>query len=158
MSCDTVGGGVGGAIGGGVEGGRTGIQCWQVPVCSQQQSKDEWYMFMWWAGHDGLTCSCGGWNMMGTTVVSRNCCVPDVCCLRVCMFVKTIFVMSSGREISISFPVCHVSLPPSPPPPSPPFVCLTVADTDGMVKVLSDSKTDRILGVHIIGSVSYCRM
>ena len=29
-----------------------------------------------------------------------------------------------------------------------------VADTDGMVKVLSDAKTDRILGVHIIGSVS----
>ncbi len=28
------------------------------------------------------------------------------------------------------------------------------ADTDGMVKVLSDAKTDRILGVHIIGSVS----
>lgn len=29
------------------------------------------------------------------------------------------------------------------------------ADTDGMVKVLSDAKTDRILGVHIIGSVSH---
>lgn len=29
-----------------------------------------------------------------------------------------------------------------------------IADTDGMVKVLSDAKTDRILGVHIIGSVS----
>ena len=28
------------------------------------------------------------------------------------------------------------------------------ADTDGMVKVLSDAKTDRILGVHIIGAVS----
>lgn len=38
-----------------------------------------------------------------------------------------------------------------------PCVCclpLSVADTDGMVKVLSDSKTDRILGVHIVGSVS----
>ena len=33
------------------------------------------------------------------------------------------------------------------------FVC--TADTDGMVKVLSDSKTDRILGVHIVGSVSH---
>ena len=30
-----------------------------------------------------------------------------------------------------------------------------IADTDGMVKVLSDKKTDRILGVHIIGSVSH---
>ena len=28
------------------------------------------------------------------------------------------------------------------------------ADTDGLVKVLSDAKTDRILGVHIVGSVS----
>lgn len=30
----------------------------------------------------------------------------------------------------------------------------SLADTDGMVKVLSDAKTDRILGVHIIGYVS----
>ena len=29
-----------------------------------------------------------------------------------------------------------------------------VADTDGFVKVLSDAQTDRVLGVHIIGSVS----
>ena len=29
------------------------------------------------------------------------------------------------------------------------------ADTDGFVKVLSDAKTDRVLGVHIIGSVSH---
>ena len=28
------------------------------------------------------------------------------------------------------------------------------ADTDGLVKVLSDAKTDRILGVHIVGTVS----
>ena len=27
-------------------------------------------------------------------------------------------------------------------------------DTDGFVKVLSDSQTDRILGIHMIGSVS----
>ena len=27
-------------------------------------------------------------------------------------------------------------------------------DTDGFVKVLSDAKTDRILGVHMIGAVS----
>ena len=30
-----------------------------------------------------------------------------------------------------------------------------VADTDGMVKVLSDKTSDRLLGVHIIGAVSY---
>jgi len=30
------------------------------------------------------------------------------------------------------------------------------ADTDGMVKVLSDKTSDRLLGVHIIGSVSSC--
>ena len=30
-----------------------------------------------------------------------------------------------------------------------------VVDTDGMVKVLSDKTTDRMLGVHIIGSVNY---
>ena len=35
---------------------------------------------------------------------------------------------------------------------SPPL--LSPADTDGLVKVLSDAKTDRVLGVHIIGSVS----
>ena len=29
----------------------------------------------------------------------------------------------------------------------------TVADTDGMVKVIADKKTDQILGVHIIASV-----
>ena len=31
---------------------------------------------------------------------------------------------------------------------------LSLADTDGLVKVISDAKTDRVLGVHIIGSVS----
>ena len=30
-----------------------------------------------------------------------------------------------------------------------------VVDTDGMVKVLSDKTTDRMLGVHIVGSVNY---
>ena len=30
----------------------------------------------------------------------------------------------------------------------------TIDDTDGFVKVLGDKKTDRILGVHFIGSVS----
>lgn len=30
----------------------------------------------------------------------------------------------------------------------------TNADTDGLVKVISDAKTDRILGVHIVGSVA----
>ena len=39
-----------------------------------------------------------------------------------------------------------------PPPPPPSFPS---ADTDGLVKVLSDAKTDGVLGVHIIGSVSY---
>ena len=29
-----------------------------------------------------------------------------------------------------------------------------VADTDGMVKVLSEKTSDRLLGVHIIGAVS----
>ena len=29
-----------------------------------------------------------------------------------------------------------------------------LVDTDGFVKVLSDKKTDRMLGVHMIGSVS----
>ena len=29
-----------------------------------------------------------------------------------------------------------------------------VVDTDGFVKVLSDADTDRILGIHMIGSVS----
>ena len=33
-----------------------------------------------------------------------------------------------------------------------------VADTDGLVKVLSDAKTDRILGVHIVGSVSWPKL
>ena len=38
---------------------------------------------------------------------------------------------------------------------SSPSQCFSsTADTDGMVKVLSDAKTDRLLGVHIIGSVS----
>ena len=32
------------------------------------------------------------------------------------------------------------------------YVC--TADTDGFVKVLSDAETDRILGIHMIGSVS----
>ena len=32
--------------------------------------------------------------------------------------------------------------------------CCCVVDTDGFVKVLSDKKTDRMLGAHIIGSVS----
>jgi len=31
----------------------------------------------------------------------------------------------------------------------------TIDDTDGFVKVLGDKTTDRILGVHFIGSVSY---
>ena len=39
-------------------------------------------------------------------------------------------------------------------PPTPHTHALT-ADTDGFVKVLSDAKTDRVLGVHIIGSVSH---
>ena len=39
---------------------------------------------------------------------------------------------------------------PSPPPP--------LVDTDGLVKVLSDAKTDRVLGVHIIGSMSQKHM
>ena len=34
-------------------------------------------------------------------------------------------------------------------------MCSLVADTDGLVKVISDAKTDRILGVHIVGSVSH---
>jgi len=34
------------------------------------------------------------------------------------------------------------------------MVIAVVADTDGMVKVLSDKTSDRLLGVHIIGSVS----
>jgi hypothetical protein len=35
---------------------------------------------------------------------------------------------------------------------------LTCADdADGMVKVLSDAKTDRMLGCHIIGPVSWAR-
>ena len=29
-----------------------------------------------------------------------------------------------------------------------------VADTDGFVKILSDKKTDRVLGAHMIGSVN----
>ena len=28
----------------------------------------------------------------------------------------------------------------------------TTGDTDGMVKILADKKTDRVLGVHIIGA------
>ena len=28
-------------------------------------------------------------------------------------------------------------------------------DAEGMIKVLADKETDRILGVHLIGSVSY---
>ena len=31
----------------------------------------------------------------------------------------------------------------------------TVGETDGMVKILSDKNTDRLLGAHIIGTVSY---
>lgn len=31
---------------------------------------------------------------------------------------------------------------------------IIAADTDGFVKILSDKKTDRMLGAHIIGSVS----
>ena len=30
----------------------------------------------------------------------------------------------------------------------------TVGETDGMVKILSDKNTDRLLGAHFIGSVS----
>ena len=29
----------------------------------------------------------------------------------------------------------------------------TNADTDGMVKILADKKTDKVLGVHIVNSV-----
>lgn len=32
--------------------------------------------------------------------------------------------------------------------------CTCTVDTEGFVKVLSDKKTDRMLGVHMIGSVS----
>ena len=32
------------------------------------------------------------------------------------------------------------------------------SDTDGLVKVLADKKTDRMLGAHIIASVSYSFM
>ena len=35
-----------------------------------------------------------------------------------------------------------------------PHVPSFLADTDGLVKILADSITDRILGAHIIGSVS----
>ena len=45
-------------------------------------------------------------------------------------------------------------LPPLPPPPTTLHHTYTTADADGLVKLLSDAKTDRILGVHIIGSVS----
>ena len=34
------------------------------------------------------------------------------------------------------------------------LVVAMVADTDGIVKVLSDKTSDRLLGVHIIGAVS----
>ena len=34
------------------------------------------------------------------------------------------------------------------------LVVAMVADTDGMVKVLSEKTSDRLLGVHIIGAVS----
>ena len=34
------------------------------------------------------------------------------------------------------------------------YLFVFVADTDGFVKVLSDADTDRILGIHMIGSVS----
>ncbi len=33
----------------------------------------------------------------------------------------------------------------------------TVGETDGFVKVLGDKKTDRLLGAHIIGPVSFMR-
>ena len=33
-------------------------------------------------------------------------------------------------------------------------IVVMVADTDGMVKVLSDKTSDRLLGVHIMGAVS----
>ena len=32
--------------------------------------------------------------------------------------------------------------------------CLSPADADGFVKVLADKGTDRLLGAHIIGTVS----
>ena len=35
-------------------------------------------------------------------------------------------------------------------------VCVCTVDTDGFIKVLSDANTDRILGIHMIGSVSEC--
>ena len=35
-------------------------------------------------------------------------------------------------------------------------MCVCLVDTDGFVKVLSDASTDRILGIHMIGSVSEC--
>ena len=34
----------------------------------------------------------------------------------------------------------------------------TVGETDGMVKILSDKNTDRLLGAHIIGTVSNNRL
>lgn len=34
-------------------------------------------------------------------------------------------------------------------------VMLGVADTEGLVKILSDKKTDRMLGAHIVGSVNH---
>ena len=34
----------------------------------------------------------------------------------------------------------------------------TVGETDGMVKILSDKNTDRLLGAHIIGTVSNKRL
>lgn len=71
----------------------------------------------------------------------------------------------------------HLFLPnlPLPPPPPPPISssssqgvpykvgkfpfaansrAKTNADTDGMVKILSHKETDRMLGAHIVGSVS----
>ena len=53
---------------------------------------------------------------------------------------------------------CHSIHSPLPSPshhhPTTLHHTYTTADADGLVKLLSDAKTDRILGVHIIGSVS----
>lgn len=38
------------------------------------------------------------------------------------------------------------------------LLLLALDDADGMVKIISDQKTDRILGVHIMGPVSQAMM
>ena len=70
------------------------------------------------------------------------CCVC-VCCVCVCVCVMRVCVCVLRVCVCVCVYVCVCVLP------------IYAADTDGMVKVLSDSKTDRILGIHIVGSVSY---